>query len=106
MDSESDQYNAPKKKYPVIKTDYYIIYTEDVNGLLFVHMDVFKWTKSIKKEFVKDWNDWARKQKQDIYAMPFIDDEKMHKWSLITGFKVVEFCKCLDGITRKLYLWR
>jgi hypothetical protein len=53
-------------KIPVITTDYYIIYTEDVNGLLFVHMDVLKWTKSIKKEFVKDWNDWARKQKQPI----------------------------------------
>lgn len=94
------------QKEPVIVKHNYIIYTEDVNGLLFVHMDVFKWTKSIKKEFVKDWNDWAKKQKQQIYAMPFIDDEKMHKWSLITGFKVVEFCKCLDGITRKLYLWR
>lgn len=93
-------------KKPVIVKPEYIIYTENVNNLTFIHMDVFKWTKSVKKEFVKDWNDWARKQKQPIYAMPFIDDEKMHKWSLITGFKVVEFCKCLDGITRKLYLWR
>jgi len=93
-------------KIPVITTNYYIIYTEDVNGLLFVHMDVFKWTKSIKKEFSKDWNDWARKQNQDIYAMPFIDDEKMSKWTSMIGFKVIENHKCLDGITRKLYLWR
>jgi hypothetical protein len=93
-------------KIPVITTDYYIIYTEDVNGLLFVHMDVLKWTKDIKKEFSKDWNDWARKQKQPIYAMPFIDDEKMSKWTLMIGFKLIENHKCLDGITRKLYLWR
>jgi len=93
-------------KIPVITTDYYIIYTEDVNGLLFVHMDVLKWTKSIKKEFSKDWNDWARKQKQPIYAMPFIDDEKMIKFVSMIGFKLIENHNCLDGITRKLYLWR
>jgi len=93
-------------KIPVITTDYYIIYTEDVNGLLFVHMDVLKWTKSIKKEFSKDWNDWARKQKQNIYAMPFIDDEKMGKFVSMIGFELLENHKCLDGITRKLYLWR
>jgi len=93
-------------KIPVITTDYYIIYTEDVNGLLFVHMDVLKWTKSIKKKFVKDWNDWARKQKQPIYAMPFIDDEKMGKFVSMIGFELLENHKCLDGITRKLYLWR
>ena len=68
-------------------------------------MDVFKWTKSVKKEFLKDWNEFAIKNKP-LYAMPFIDDEKMHKWSLITGFKVLENHKCLDGVTRKLYIWR
>jgi hypothetical protein len=93
-------------KIPAITTNDYIIYTEDVNGLLFVHMDVFKWTKSIKKEFTKDWHDWAKKQNQDIYAMPLIDNEKMVKWAVITGFKVLENHKCLDGISRKLYLWR
>lgn len=98
--------NLNDKKIPTVIKPNYVIYTENVNNLLFVHMDVFKWTKGIKKEFVKDWNDWARKQKQDIYAMPFIDDEKMRKWLLITGFKVLENHKCLDGITRKLYLWR
>lgn len=93
-------------KIPVITNDDYIIYTENVNGLLFVHMDVFKWTKSIKKEFAKDWHDWAKKQNKDIYAMPLIDNEKMVKWAVITGFKVLENHKCLDGISRKLYLWR
>jgi len=93
-------------KKPVIITNDYIIYTEDVNGLLFVHMDVFRWTKSVKKSFTKVWSDWAKSKKQSIYAMPFIDDEKMRKWAVITGFKVIENHKCLDGVTRKLYLWR
>ena len=93
------------QKEPIIVKPEYIIYTENVNNLTFIHMDVFKWTKSIKKEFVKDWNEFAIKNKP-LYAMPFIDDEKMHKWSWITGFKVLENHKCLDGITRKLYIWR
>jgi len=92
------------KKRVIVKPKY-IVYTEIVNNLTFIHMDVFKWTKSVKKEFLKDWNEFAIKNKP-LYAMPFIDDEKMHKWSLITGFKVLENHKCLDGVTRKLYIWR
>lgn len=92
-------------KQPVIKNENYIVYVEMVQGLTFIHMDVFKWNKSIKKEFVKTWKEWAGKHKP-LYAMPFIDDEKMHKWSIITGFELLQYQKCLDGITRKLYIWR
>jgi len=92
-------------KQPVIKNENYIVYVEMVQGLTFIHMDVFKWNKSIKKEFVKTWKEWAGKHKP-LYAMPFIDDEKMHKWSIITGFELLQYLKCLDGITRKLYIWR
>jgi len=94
------------KKEPVIVKPEYIVYIERVRDLKFIHMDVFKWSKTVKKEFAKDWNDWAKKQQEPLYAMPFIDDEKMRKWAVITGFKILEQHKCLDGITRKLYIWR
>ena len=94
------------KKEPVIVKPEYIVYIERVRDLKFIHMDVFKWSKTVKKEFAKEWNEWARKQQEPLYAMPFIDDEKMRKWAVITGFKILEHHKCLDGITRKLYIWR
>jgi hypothetical protein len=92
-------------KTPVIYTDEYIVYVEDVQGYTFIHMDVFKWTKTIKSRFLKDWLDWASKQSKPIYAMPFIDDDKMSKWAVICGFKILEMHRCTDGVIRKLYKW-
>ena len=93
-------------KLPVLADDCFTVYVEHAGKTTFVHMDVAKWNKSIKQRFIESWFPWAAKQMVTLYAMPFIDDEKMYKWSLITGFEVVENHKCLDGITRKLYLWR
>ena len=67
-------------------------------------MDVFKWTKVIKQQFLSDWNTWADKHKDKVLlAMPFIDDTKMEKWTAMTGFKLIEHHKCTDGVVRKLY---
>lgn len=92
-------------KLPVIKNPNFIVYTEDVQGLTFIHMDVFKWTTKIKKDFLNNWLTWANIQNKPLYAMPFIDDSKMAKWAVICGFRVIEHHECLDGVTRKLYIW-
>ncbi len=90
-------------KTPVITTPEYVIYTEQVGNLCFVHMDVLKWTPSIKKRFLKEWTEWAKDK--ELYAMPFIDDDKMFKWSILTGFELIKNHRCTDGKVRKLY-WR
>lgn len=93
-------------KYPVIQTDNYIVYVEEAQQKWFIHMDVFKWSKTIKQQFLSDWNDWADKHKDKVLlAMPFIDDYKMEKWAAMTGFKLIEHHQCTDGVVRKLYLW-
>ena len=91
-------------KVPVIISSDYIVYTEYVEDIPFIHMDVFKWTKTIKQQFLKDWNDWFDNQDEVLYAMPFTDDDKMATWAKITGFNVLEHHKCTDGVTRKLYI--
>lgn len=69
-------------------------------------MDVYRWTKTIKEQFFKDWSKWVSDQKgRDLFAMPFIDDKKMEKWTAMTGFKLFEHHKCTDGVIRKLYKW-
>lgn len=92
-------------KHPVIERDYYVVYVEHASGVRFIHMDVFKWSKTVKKAFTKDWNEWAGQQEDVLFAMPFIDDEKMRKWAVICGFEVAESHVCTDGIIRKLYIW-
>jgi len=92
-------------KTPVIKHDHYTVYVEHASGVRFIHMDVFKWSKAVKKAFTQDWNEWAGQQEDVLFAMPFIDDEKMRKWAVICGFEVAKSHVCTDGITRKLYIW-
>lgn len=92
-------------KHPVIKTENYIVYVELVpDDYWFIHMDVFKWTKTIKQQFLSDWKAWTEKHKDKVLlAMPFIDDYKMEKWIAMTGFELIEHHKCTDGVVRKLY---
>lgn len=91
-------------KYPVIQTEHYVVYVEPVQSYWFIHMDVFKWTKTIRQQFLSDWNDWTEQHKDKVLlAMPFIDDTKMEKWTAMTGFKLIEHHKCTDGVVRKLY---
>lgn len=92
-------------KLSVISNDHYTVYVEHASGVCFIHMDVFKWSKAIKKAFTKDWNEWAGQQEDVLFAMPFIDDEKMRKWAVICGFEVAESHVCTDGVIRKLYIW-
>lgn len=73
-------------------------------SFIFIHMDVHKWSKTIKKQFMEEWTSWVSKQDQPLYAMPFIDDDKMAKWVKMCGFELLENHLCTDGIMRKLYV--
>jgi len=92
-------------KIPVIERDDYTVYVEHAGGVRFIHMDVHKWSKAVKQAFLADWNGWAERQEDVLFAMPFIDDEKMRKWAVICGFELLKQHLCLDGVTRKLYIW-
>jgi len=99
-------------KYPVIQAEHYVVYVElvpsvePVQTYWFIHMDVFKWSKTIRQQFLSDWNAWTEQHKDKVLlAMPFIDDTKMEKWTAMTGFKLIEHHKCTDGVVRKLYSW-
>ena len=93
------------EKVPVIVDDDFIIYTEDVQGLTFIHMDVLKWTKTVKHKFLTQWLQWASQQNKPLFAMPLIDNPKMDKWAIVCGFEVIKMHECLDGVTRKLFKW-
>jgi len=47
----------PDIKHPVINHDHYTVYVEHASGMRFIHMDVFKWSKTVKKAFTQDWNE-------------------------------------------------
>ena len=93
-------------KIPIIETASFTVYIEKVQDATFIHMDVFKWTKTVKYEFLTVWFSWAKMQTCSLYAMPFIDDKKMAKWTKLCGFDLIKNQQCLDGVARKLYIWR
>lgn len=93
-------------KTPVISCSDYIVYIEPVEDYWFIHMDVFRWTKQVKHNFMSNWTKWTEQNNNKVLlAMPFIDDTKMAKWINMTGFKLIEHHKCTDGVVRKLYKW-
>jgi hypothetical protein len=94
------------EKIPVVKNASFIVYVEEIPGATFIHMDVFKWTKTVRREFLTTWFSWAKMQTCSLYFMPFIDNKKMAKWAKLCKFELVKHQPCLDGVTRKLYLWR
>ena len=94
------------EKIPIVKNASFGIYVEKLPFATFIHMDVLKWTKTIRNEFLSEWFSWAKMQTCSLYAMPFIDNKKMAKWTKLCGFELVKHQPCSDGVTRKLYLWR
>jgi hypothetical protein len=94
-------------KYPVVELidPHFIVYVELVNEMMFIHMDVFRWNKTTKKRFLRVWTEWADAN-EEVFAMPFIDDEKMAKWVKMCGFRLLDNHRCTDGVIRKLYIRR
>ena len=94
-------------KEPVVVGEHWVMYQEVTPyGDLFFHTDIYKWNKSIRKEYVEAFRRWAKKQEVPIFAMPFVDDNKMRKFGRLLGFKVLHPAyPCVDGVERRLWIW-
>ena len=74
-------------KLPVVNTDEYIIYLENVGGSTFVHCDVFKWSKTVRADLISKWNNLCWLHNKPIYAYHYVGDDKHLKFLKMTGFK-------------------
>lgn len=90
-------------KYPVVSTLDYKMYIEKYEGQNFFHTDIYKWNKTVRNDFIRDF----QTLKQDfpiLYAMPYESDDKMIKFGALLGFHIIAEIPCLDGVTRKVFM--
>ena len=81
-----------------VKTNYYTIYLENYLNRLWVHVDVLRWTPSIRKDYQIRFDRLMDKLGQVVYAinMPW-DFEKRHKFMLMTGWQFYKKRKMPHG---------
>lgn len=78
-------------KLPVVNTNEFIIYLELVNNsLVFIHCDVFKWSKKVKQDLLDKWGQLCLLHDRPIYAYHYLGDNKHLKFLKMTGFKLVK----------------
>lgn len=74
-------------KVPVVRSHEFNIYYEQINGLTFVHCDVFKWNKTVKEHLMIDIEIICELHKGPMYAYHIVGDRKHEKFLRMVGFK-------------------
>ena len=90
-------------KVPVVNREHYIQYIEYFNDLHFLHTDVFKWSKEIKQEYLKDLDTLQRLLDSPLYAVVEVNNTKLSKFSNKIGFNYIEDLLGSDQQLYKIY---
>ena len=91
-------------KVPVIEDDSFTLYIEEYNNLLFIHCDVFKWCKGIRKKMEVALEYLLAKYKQPLFAAQIDNDNKHRKFLKMYGFKYVGVIKDFEGDNRTIFI--
>lgn len=74
-------------KVPICKRPEFIVRLEEHIEGTFIHCDVFKWNKQVKKEILEVWDSISRLHGGPIYTFVGSDDIKIQKFMQLFGFK-------------------
>jgi Holliday junction resolvasome RuvABC DNA-binding subunit len=83
-------------KVPICVRKEYIIYVHKQEGYIFIHNDVFKWSASVKKKLIEDWEKVVSLFDCSLLVYCQEDNYKLYKFSQMFGFK--DMCD-VDGGT-------
>lgn len=93
-------------KIPVIHHKDYIVFLENDFGFTFIHCECLKWTKTVRKDILNDFNKLLEIHRKDIYAIHEIMDEKHKKFLKIVGFEYLKDFVGSDMLLRQLFVRR
>jgi len=92
-------------RVPVVKRPEYTIWLENVkNEAVFIHCDVYKWNKSVKKDLKQKLLTLLSLQADPIFALHDKEDKKHKKFLDIFNFKYVKDIECLDNTLKEIYM--
>ncbi len=66
------------------------MYLELYENMLWIHTDVFKWTKQIKKEYIKDLDTLQTLVQTPLVALVEEDNEKLAKFGKTIGWNKID----------------
>jgi len=91
-------------KIPIVNRKDYTQYLEYFNNMHFLHTDVFKWSKEIKQQYIKDLNQLQSLLNVPLYGLVEIENDKLSKFGSKVGFKFVKNLLGNDGNTYKIFI--
>ena len=66
----------------------YSVWYQPYNDALFIHCDVYaKWTKTLKRELQRDFEQLISLSDQPLYVLAHLEDTKHHKFLRMFGFE-------------------
>lgn len=97
-------------KHPILVKDDYTLYIEygeyDGKECIFAHCDVYKWTKTVKDNIIKDVYFVASVQSLPVYTVNDPTDIKHRKFLYMVGFIPCNQVVILqDGSQKELFVW-
>ena len=94
-------------KIPVLTTGEFILYLEELEGVVFIHCDVLvKWTKEVKKRLSKAFELLSSEYGKEIYALHTPADKKHEKFLKMFDFSYLKSFTGTDGKDYDVYIWR
>ena len=91
-------------KTPVIETDDFTAYYDQHEDHTFLHCDVYRYNKSVKKELQQGLKLLLAIRKSPLFAIHELHDSKHLKFITMLGFKYLETRLCLDNCKRDIYV--
>lgn len=77
-------------KVPVVIRPDYVMYLELYENMLWFHTDVYKWTKQVKQEYLKDLNTLQTLVQVPLVALVEIENYKLAKFGETTGWNKID----------------
>jgi hypothetical protein len=94
-------------KVPVVQTDQFILYIEDVDGYWFIHCDVLtKWNKAVKHNLKLWFKRLTDECGKELFALHTPEDKKHEKFLKIFNFSYLHSIKGNDSKNYDIYIWR
>lgn len=96
---------AEYTKTPVVFRKDYIMYLEFFDNLLWFHTDVYKWSKTIKQEYLKDLKALKEITGLSLVALVDKDNTKLAKFGDTTGWIKDSEIVLSNGDKADIYIW-
>lgn len=86
-------------KTPIVLKPNYTMSLENFNNMLWFHTDVYRWSKQIKHDFIKDLNTVQELITIPLAALVEDNNTKLMKFATLIGFTPVRNITGDDGKT-------